>query len=149
MGTSKFVSDVKIIKHNNVVVYNFLSDFNNLRILFNEYTLAQLSKQLPNMEITNCVCDADSCLFTLSNNSQGGVKIIEREHPKTIKLTGEGKLPFEMFFWIQLLPTSAYETKIRLTLHAELNMMLKMLAGKKLKDGLDKIADALTMLPYH
>jgi len=47
------------------------------------------------------------------------------------------------------LPTSAYETKIRLTLHAELNMMLKMLAGKKLKDGLDKIADALTMLPYH
>ena len=117
MGTSKFVSDVKIIKHNNIVVYNFLSDFNNLRLLFNEYTLAQLSKQLPNMEITNCVCDADSCLFTLSNNSQGGVKIIERECPKTIKLTAKVKL-IECYFELQTLPTSL-RNKNQLTLHAE------------------------------
>jgi hypothetical protein len=29
-----------------------------------------------------------------------------------------------------------------------MNMMMKMVAGKKMKEGINKLVDALTMLPY-
>lgn len=148
MGTSIYVSDVKTIRHNNEIVFNFLSDFNQLGQFFNEYTLAQLSQQVPGVKIDDFRADADSCHFTINNHGEAGLRIVEREVPKTIKISGEGNIPFELFFWIQILPVSAYESKIRLTLHAELNMMLKLMAGKKLQEGINKLADALTMLPY-
>jgi len=149
MSASKFVSDVKVIDHNNEVVYNYLSDFNKLGKFFNEYTLAQISNQLPNIEITGFKCDTDSCTFILSNNGEGGIRIIDRESPKTIKMTGTGKIPFEMYLWIQVLPVTPYQSKIKVTLHAEMNMMMKMVAGKKIKEGVNKIAEALTAFPYH
>jgi hypothetical protein len=37
---------------------------------------------------------------------------------------------------------------MRLTLKADLNMMMKMMIGKKLEEGIDKFADMLAMLPY-
>jgi len=149
MSISKFTSDVKIIHHNQEVVYNYLSDFNKLGAYFNEYTLAQLSQQLPSIKITGVKCDTDSCTFLLSNNKEGGIRIIDREFAKTVKMTGSGQIPFELFIWIQILPVNANQSKLRVTLHAELNMMLKMMAGKKLKEGVDKIADALALIPYH
>lgn len=148
MSVSKYVSDIKIIQQNNEVVYNYLSDFKNLSVFFNEYTLAQLSQQIPNTKITSFECDFDSCRFTLSNSGEAGIRIIERESPKTIKLTGTGKIPFDMFVWIQILPLSEYQSKIRVTLHADLNMMMKMVAGKKMSEGVNKIAEALAHLPY-
>lgn len=148
MAVSKYVSDVKTINQNNEVVYRFLSNFNNLGQFFNEYTLAQISQQIPNGSIDDFRSDEDSCHFTISSMGEAGLRIIDREEPKMIKITGEGKIPFELFLWIQILPVSAYQCKIRLTLHAELNMMIKMMAGKKLKDGINKLADALTQFPY-
>lgn len=148
MSESKYVSDVKIINHNNEVVYNYLSNFNNLGQFFNEYTLQQISQQIPNGSIDDFRVDDDSCHFTISSLGEAGLRIIERESPKMIKITGEGKVPFELFLWIQILPVSAYQCKIRLTLHANMNMMIKMMAGKKMKEGINKLADALTQFPY-
>ncbi len=148
MSISKYVSDVKTINNNNEVVYNFLSDFNNLSVFFNEFTLAQISQQIPKANIENFESDTESCRFTISSVGEAGLRIIEREFPKTIKISGEGKIPFELFLWIQILPVTPYQSKIRLTLHANMNMMMKMVAGKKMKEGINKLADALTMLPY-
>lgn len=148
MGISKYVSDVKIINQNNEIVFNFLSDLKNFGLLFNEYTLAQLSQQIPKLKITDFSCDSDNLNFTIENYGVAGLEIIEREAPKTIKISGKGKIPFKLFLWIQILPVSSYQSKMRLTLHAELNVMMKMLVGKKLEDGVNKIADAISMLPY-
>ncbi|HKK82118.1 MAG TPA: hypothetical protein VJ909_07710 [Prolixibacteraceae bacterium] len=148
MSISKYVSDVKTINNNNEVIFNYLSDFNNLAIFFNEFTLAQISQQIPKANIEDFESDTDSCRFTISSVGEAGLRIIEREFPKTIKISGEGKIPFELFLWIQMLPVTPYQSKIRLTLHADMNMMMKMVAGKKMKEGINKLADALTMLPY-
>ena len=95
--------------------------------------------------------------MSVLNNSKAPVSVEFRtevdtyrdwETPKTIKITGEGKIPFQLFAWIQVLPVTPYQSKIRITLHAELNMMMKMIVGKKLNDGVNKIAEALTMFPY-
>ena len=148
MSTSKYVSEVKQINQNNEIVYNFLSDFNNLGQFFNEYTLAQISQQIPNGSIDDFQTDTDSCRFTISSMGEAGFRIIEREPHKMIKITGDGKIPMEILLWIQILPVSDYQCKMRLTLHAKMNMMIKMVAGKKMKEGIDKLADALAQFPY-
>ncbi|MCF8361891.1 MAG: SRPBCC family protein [Prolixibacteraceae bacterium] len=148
MGVSKYVSDIKTINNNNEVIFNYLSDFNNLSVFFNEFTLAQISRQIPKANIEDFESDSESCRFTISSVGEAGLRIIDREFPKTIKITGEGKIPFDLFLWIQILPVTPYQSKIRLTLHADMNMMIKMVAGKKMKDGINKLADAICMLPY-
>lgn len=96
--------------------------------------------------------------------------IIEREENKTIKFQTE-QSPVEANLWIQVLPTSIATnaehtgcgsadgscgcggqgcpgSKLKLTLKADLNPMIKMMIGSKLEDGIDKFADMLAMLPY-
>jgi hypothetical protein len=148
MSVNKYVSDVKTINNNNETIFNYLSDFNNLAVFFNEFTLAQISQQIPKANIENFESDTESCRFTISSVGEAGLRIIDRVFPKTLKITGEGKIPFDLLFWIQILPVTPYQSKIRLTLHADMNMMIKMVAGKKMKEGINKLADALTMLPY-
>lgn len=148
MGTNKYVSDVKIITQTHETIFNFLSDFNNLGQFFNEFTIDQISKQLPQGSIDDFESDYDSCRFNISSLGEAGFRIIERDPTKSIKITGEGKIPFEMFLWIQILPSGPYESKIRLTLHADMGFMIKALIGNKLQDGINKLAHALTMIPY-
>lgn len=148
MGINKYVSDVKNVNQNQEVVYRFLSDLSNLKRFFNEYTLEQISAQLPNnMRIERFEADTDSCIFMLSKGAFG-LRIIDREPFKTIKIVAEGQMPIEATLWIQLVPTSAYQSKMRLTLHAEMNMFIKMMANKKIKEGLDRMADFLAAIPY-
>jgi hypothetical protein len=148
MSESKFTSDVKIIQHPQEIVYNYLSDFNNIGQYFNEYTLAQISQQFPKVNITDSKCDTDGIHLTISQVGEVGLKVIDRESPKMIKATGTGKIPFELFLWIQILPVTSSQCKIRLTLQAHLNMMMKMMAGKKMQEGINNLADALTRFPY-
>ena len=46
-------------------------------------------------------------------------------------------------FWIQLHKVSDTDTRMRLVLHAELNMMMRMMIGGKLQKALDQIAEAM------
>ena len=46
-------------------------------------------------------------------------------------------------FWVQLKEVAPNDTRVRMVLHAELNMMMKMLIGNKIQKGLD---DAVTPL---
>lgn len=66
----------------------------------------------------------------------------ERVAPKHVKITGDG-VPMDFAFWIQLQPVAEQDTRLRLVLHAELNMMMRMLIGGKLQDALDRIADGI------
>ena len=63
-----------------------------------------------------------------------------KEAPKYVKIqSGEGGGPIDFTFWIQLQPAGPYDTRMRLVLHAELNMMI----GGKLQKALDQIAEAM------
>lgn len=148
MSLSKYVSEVKTVNQNHETVYRFLSDFNNLGKLFNETLLQQISQQAPQIKIESFETDTDSCRFQIASYGEAGLEIIDREFNKTIKIAGSGRMPVDLTLWIQVLPVSPYQCKMRLTLHAGLNMMMKMVAGKKLKEGVDKLADLLAAFPY-
>lgn len=72
------------------------------------------------------------------------LRMEERVAPKHVKIVGdEGGVPIDFAFWIQLHAVSACDTRLRLVLHAELNMMMKMMIGKKLQGALDQIAEGI------
>ncbi len=148
MSETKYVSDVKTVHQNQEVIFNYLSNFENLSKYVNEGLLAKMTEQVPQIQISNFESDADSCRFQISGMGLAEIRIIEREPMKTIKVVSSGSLPVGITFWIQLLPVAAYETKLRLTLSADMSMMIKMLVNKKLEEGINKFADMLANLPY-
>jgi carbon monoxide dehydrogenase subunit G len=148
MAVSKYVSDIKIVNNNDVIIFNYLSNFENLSKYVNDGLLAKMTEQVPQIQISDFESDADSCRFQISGMGQAEIRFIERDPFKTIKISSSGSMPVEITFWIQLLPVSAYETKLRLTLNAEMSMMIKMLVNKKLEEGINRLADMLASLPY-
>ena len=148
MGVNKYVSDVKIIRNNQDIIYNYLSNFENLSKYINEGLLEKMTQQIPQIKISNFESDADSCRFQISGMGLAEIRIIEREPSKTIKISSSGSLPVSIVFWVQLLPVDAYETKLRLVLNAEMSMMVKMMVNKKLEEGINRVADMLATLPY-
>ena len=148
MGVNKYVSDVKIIRNNQEIIYNYLSNFENLSKYINEGLLGKVTEQIQQIKISNFESDADSCRFQISGMGLAEIRIIEREPAKTIKISSSGSLPISITFWIQLLPVDAYETKLRLVLDAEMSMMIKMMVNKKLEEGINRMADMLAALPY-
>jgi len=148
MGTTKYVSDVKVINNNQEVVFNYLSNFENLSKYVNEGLLSKMTEQIPQIKISNFESDTDSCRFQIAGMGLAEIRIIEREPYKTIKISSSGGMPVGIVFWIQLLPVSAYEAKLRLTLDADMSMMVKMMVNKKLEEGINRLADVLAALPY-
>ncbi len=148
MSTSKYVSDIKYIGHNQEIIFNYLSNFENLSKYINEGLLEKVTEQVPQIKITDFESDNDSCRFNITGMGQAEIRIVSREPHKTIKVESSGGLPVGITFWVQLLPVNAYQTKMRLTLHAEMSMMIKMMAGKKLEQGINHMADMLAQLPY-
>ena len=148
MSTTKYVSDVKIVNNNQEIIFNYLSNFENLSKYVNEGLLSKMTEMVPQIKISNFESDADSCKFEIAGMGLAEIRIIEREPHKTIKIISTGKLPVEVVFWIQLLPVATYETKLRLTLDADMSMMIKMMVNKKLEEGINRLADMLAGLPY-
>lgn len=148
MSLEKYTSQVKQINHNEQVVYNYLSNFENLSGYLNSGLIEKITEKVPQIKITDFSSDRDSCKFNITGLGLAEIRVVNREPFKTIKVESSGGLPISLTFWIQLMAVDNYNTKMRLTLHAEMSMMIKMLAGNKLGEGIDKLADTLASLPY-
>lgn len=135
---TEFVSDVKTISHNNMDVYRVLSDMSKLNLV---------KDQIPEDKIEGLIFNKDSCSFKVNPIGEVKFDVVERQPNKLIKFKS-GNLPFEVFLWIQLVSKAEKDTKMRLTVRADLNPFLKSMVSQPMKETLDKIADMLTQLPY-
>ena len=136
---AEYVSDVKQIAANAHRVFAKLSDLSNVEAMKDKIPAEAGLKDL--------TCDKDSISFSVNPVGNVKFKIIEREKPKTIKFAADGS-PIEVNMWIQLVEKEENLTKMRLTLKADLPMMVKMMVDGKLKDGINKVADVLANLNY-
>ena len=157
---TKFESNVKLIHYPQTAVFNKLSDLTHLSAIKEraddpafldavrasgkvpEDKLEQLQQMIQNLEFT-------PDRVTVTNSPLGAValQIVEREDPKCVKFEVQNA-PIAATLWVQLLPTSPYECKMRCTIGAELNFFMKQMAKKPLQEGVEKLADMLAMLPY-
>lgn len=72
------------------------------------------------------------------------LRMEERVEPRHVKITGdEGGVPIDFALWIQLHKVDEADTRLRVVLHVELNMMMKMTIGSKLQEAVDRIAEGI------
>jgi carbon monoxide dehydrogenase subunit G len=148
MSLEKYTSNTKLINQNEQVVFNYLSNFQNLSAYLNSGLIEKITEKVPGIKITDFSSDQDSCKFNITGMGLAEIRIVNREPFKTIKVESSGGLPISFTFWIQLMAVDNFQTKMRLTLHVEMSLMIKMMAGSKLEEGIDRLADTLSSLPY-
>ena len=135
---AKFESSVKQIPYPQQAVYNMLSDLTNIE---------RVKDRVPEDKLKDLSFDKDSISISVPPVGAVSMRIIEREEPKTIKFeSANSPMPFN--FWIQLLPVNETESKMRLTIKADIPFMLKGMVTKPLQEGIEKIAEALAIIPY-
>ncbi len=148
MPLSKYTSDVKFVDHSDKIIFNYLSDFENLASYITDGLLNNVTEQIPQIKITDFHSDKDSCNFKISGLGNAKLQIVNRTPNKSVKIESLGNMPLSITLWIQILPVEELKSKIRLTLHADMSMMIKMMAGKKLDEGINNLADMIARLPY-
>ena len=76
-----------------------------------------------------------------------GLKVVERVPYSRIVFQDDGApFGFEIVLFFNPAPEDPYKTEFQIILEAELNFMMKTLLGGKLKEGLDKVVDAMVAM---
>jgi len=115
-------------------VYGKVSDLRNLE---------QFRDRIPKEYTVNFKCDTDYVQFRVTPVGDLLLRIIERGADK-IRLNIE-KLPFKAEMSMNIGNVSPSETNIQLVLDADIPFFVKHIVGNKLEEGMDKIADILTL----
>lgn len=135
---TKFESSVKTIPYAQERVYEKLSDLSHLEAL---------KDRLPQDKVRDMSFDTDTLSLSVDPVGQLTLKIIEREPYKCIKFeTTNSPLPFNM--WIQLVPVTETECKIKVTIGLEINPFMKAMVQKPLQEGLEKMVEMLSSIEY-
>lgn len=129
-------------------IYKLVSDLNNIAKMKNMIPVGMKEQFGDKLKVLETMeCDTDSVYFEAPMVGRMGIVVVEREENKVVKFGGN-PAPCEFNFWIQMKQTSETESAIKLTLKADLPFMIKMMAGSKIKDGIEKLADMLTKVDY-
>jgi uncharacterized membrane protein len=139
MSESKYESKITSAPCSAAQIYRVLSNMENLE---------RVREMIPQDKIQEMEISADRVRMKVDGLGQKiTIAIVDRIENDTIKFGAEG-IPMEANFWIQLKEVSPADTRIKLTLKAEIPMMFKLMIGKKIQTGLDQAADMLAQFPY-
>lgn len=139
----QFESNVKHVPYAQERVYNKLSDLSNLESVRDRLDMV---KDKMDGKLEDMSFDRDSLTLKVQGISLT-LRIIEREPCKCIKFEGQST-PIPLNLWIQVLPVTEEEAKLKVTIRAEVNMFMKAMVSKPLQEGVEKIADMLAAIPY-
>ena len=135
---SKFESSVKQIPYSQQAVYNNISDLRNLE---------KVKDRIPEDKINDFTFDEDTVGLNVQPVGELKLRICEREEPKCVKFeTVQSPVPFNV--WIQVLPVDEQNSKMKVTVKADLNPFIKSMVEKPLQEAVEKIADALALVQY-
>ena len=119
----------ELIRDNNLLL-PVISRFDNLT--------PAVADRVEEWQATEETCSFKAKGFTVR------LRMEERIEPRHVKIVGDdGGIPMDFAFWIQLHKVSDTDTRMRLVLHIELNMMMKMMIGGKLQGAIDQIAEGI------
>ena len=135
---TSFESKVKVVPYPQEAVYRNISDLSNLE---------RIRDRIPGDKIQDFSFDTDNVTINVPPVGTVSMRIVEREEPKCVKFEAvQSPMPFNL--WIQMLPIDANTSKMKVTVKADIPLMLKGLVSGPLQDGVDKVADALALIPY-
>lgn len=155
MSLSKYESEVKQLSLPQAEAFARFSDLRNLGTLRDKLqdpeVQAKMEQHVPSDKLSEARRQLESMQFdadsvTLST-PVGGItlRVVERDEPKLIKLQSEGS-PMPLTVWLQLLPVGPAESKLKVTVGAEVNMFLKGMVSKPLQQAADGLANILCVV---
>ena len=133
-----FISDVKTIPHNDDKIFAMLSDMSNLE---------RVKDRIPQDKIKNFSFDTDTCSFTVEPVGSITFQIVERVPNQTIKFSTVNS-PVPLLMWIQLKQVAHHDTKMKMTVRADLNPFIKSMVSQPLQEAVDRISEVIAQLPF-
>jgi len=134
---TNYESEVKTIFSNIEKVFNQLSDLTNLESLL-DGNKSGVKDKLKDLQF-----DADSFNFSIETFGKIGFRIIERKPFEIVKFQSE-YFPVKMNVWILLNETAENETNMKLSIEADIPLMIKVMVDSKLKEMVNLLADTIS-----
>ena len=97
-------------------------------------------------QVTNWKSTADDCYFTINGMASLGMKIDERIPNTQLKISSNGKVPFEFTLNILLTEVSTSQTSGQLIFEAGVNPMMSMMIEKPLRNFFNLLSGKLKEL---
>lgn len=135
-------------KYESKIVSSSSSAEHIYRVLSNLKNIERVKDLIPKDKIQEMEIGEDQIRIKVDGLGQKlTIAIVDRIENDTIKFGMEG-IPMDANFWVQLKEVASGDTRIKLTIKADIPMMFKMMIGNKLQQGLDQAADMLAQFPY-
>ena len=153
-----YESSIKQVYAPQGAVYAKLSDLTHLSVIkermddpaFASAVAAQVpADKLEQLRTAVEGLDFSPDTVTVTNSPIGPVTlaIVERDEPKCVKFELQNA-PIKGNLWIQMLPPSDTPSKMRCTVGVDMNFFMRKMIEKQLKEGVEKLAEMLSRIPY-
>lgn len=140
MSQSKYESKITSAPCPAAQIYRVLSDMQSLE---------RVKDLIPKDKIQEMEIEQDRVRIKVDGLAQKfTIAIVDRIENDTVKFGMEG-IPMDANLWIQMKEVSPTDTRLKLTVKADIPFMFKMMVEKKLQTGLDQAADMLAQFPYN
>ena len=140
MAEAKYESKIGQVVACDKAVFDVLSNLENLN---------KVRDLIPEDKVQELEISPDCIRMKVGGLAQKiAIRIVEKEEYKTIKF-GADNIPMAVNVWIQLKQVADNDTRMRITLKADIPMMFRMMLDKKMQQGLDQAVDMLCQLPYN
>ena len=124
-------SDIKTLHTTQEKAYDFMADFSNL---------SDLARR---EDISNWQAVPESCSFEVRHAGLVSLHFVDKQPHKTLKTEGETNgIGFNL--WIQLKQDQQQQTRMKVTVKANIPAMMQGMAKKPLQSFLDMLADNLS-----
>lgn len=139
MSEQKYESKIQSIPAPVEKVYPVLSNLMNLE---------RVRELIPPDKVQEMEISEDSVKFKVDGLAQKvTIRIVDKIENDTIKF-GLDNMPMAANFWIQLKEVTPSDTRVKLTVKADIPVFFRMMIEKKLQQGIDDAAVMLTQFPY-
>lgn len=140
MAEAKYESKIGQVAASDKAIFDVLSNLENLN---------KVRDLIPEDKVQELEISPDCIRMKVGGLAQKiAIRIVEKEEYKTIKF-GADNIPMAVNVWIQLKQMAENDTRMRITLKADIPMMFRMMLDKKMQQGLNQAVDMLCQLPYN
>ena len=139
MSECKYESAVTKVAASAAQIYKVFSNLKNLE---------RVKDLIPKDKVQELEIEDESVRMKVDGLGQKiTILIVDKTENEVIKYGAEG-IPMEMNFWIQMKEVAPMDTRIKLTLKADIPMMFKMMLDKKIQQGIDQAAAMIAQFPF-
>lgn len=128
----KIESKIGKSANSDVKIYEFITNFHNFKEL------------LPAGKVSGWEASEEKCSFNVDPLGRTGLRIIEKEPHKLVKMASDPEFSSYQFnIWIQLIKVAENDTRVKITIEPLVNKMLLPMLKLPLKKLADGIIDKL------